>query len=38
MLLAGGFESADTRLDTLGVERVVFGRMSVQDGEAYSVF
>ncbi len=38
MLLAGGFESADTRRDTLGVERVVFGRMSVQDGEAYSVF
>ena len=38
MLLAGGFESADTRKDTLSVERVVLGRMSVQDSEAYSVF
>ena len=38
MMLAGGFESAGTRKDTLGVERVVFGRMSAQDSEAYSVF
>ena len=38
MLLAGGFESAGTRKDTLGVERVVYGRMSSQDSEAYSVF
>lgn len=38
MLLAGGFESADTRRDTLGVERVVFGRMFSQDSESYSVF
>ncbi len=38
MLLDGGFESADTRKDTLGVERVVFGRMSALDCESYSVF
>ena len=35
MLLAGGFESAGTRKDTLGVERAVFGRMSELNTEAY---
>ena len=35
MLLAGGFESADTRKDTLGVDRVVFGRLSAQDPDMY---
>ncbi len=38
MLLDAGFESAGTRKDTLGVERVVYGRMSAQESEPYSVF
>ena len=38
MLLAGGFDSAETRQDTLGVDRVVFGRLSAQESESYSVF
>ena len=35
MLLAGGFESAGMRKDTLGVERAVFGRMSEQTAESF---
>ena len=38
MLLAGGFDSAETRQDTLGVDRVVFGRLPAQESESYSVF
>lgn len=38
MLLAGGFEFADTRKDTLGVDRVVFGRLSTQENEGYNLF
>ena len=38
MLLAGGFDSADTRKDTLGVDRVVFGRLSAQESEGYTLF
>ena len=38
MLLAGGFESAEMRRDTLGVDRVVFGRLFAQESETYSVF
>ena len=35
MLLAAGFAAADTRKDTLGVDRVVFGRMSNQELDVY---
>ena len=38
MLLAGGFDFADTRKDTLGVDRVVFGRLSAQESEGYTLF
>ena len=38
MLLAGGFDFADTRKDTLGVDRVVFGRLSTQESEGYTLF
>ena len=38
MLLAGGFELAETRKDTLNIDRVVLGRMSAQGTEAYSVY
>lgn len=38
MLLAGGFETAETRKDTLNIDRVVLGRMSSQSAENYSVY
>ena len=38
MILSAGFAAADTRKDTLGVDRVVIGRMYDADGEMYSGF
>ena len=38
MLLAGGFETAETRKDTLNIDRVVLGRMSSQSAGNYSVY
>ncbi len=38
MILAAGFASAETRKDTLGVERVVIGRMYGEDSELYTGF
>ena len=38
MILSAGFASADTRKDTLGVERVVIGKMYEADGELYTGF
>lgn len=38
MILSAGFAAADTRKDTLGVERVVIGRMYDADSEMYSGF
>ena len=38
MILSAGFAAADTRKDTLGVDRVVIGRMYDDDGEMYSGF
>lgn len=38
MVLSAGFAAADTRKDTLGVDRVVIGRMYDDDGEMYSGF
>ena len=35
MLLSAGFDAADTRKDTLGVDRVVLGRMSNQELDLY---
>ncbi len=35
MLLAAGFAAADTRKDTLGVDRVVIGQMSSQELDLY---
>ena len=38
LVLSAGFASASTRKDTLGVERVVVGKMYDEDGELYSGF
>ena len=38
MILSAGFAAADTRKDTLGVERVVIGKMYDADSEFYSGF
>ena len=38
MILSAGFAAADTRKDTLGVDRVVIGRMYDADSEMYSGF
>ena len=38
MILSAGFAAADTRKDTLGVERVVIGKMYEADSEFYSGF
>ena len=38
MVLSAGFAAADTRKDTLGVDRVVIGRMYDADSEMYSGF
>ena len=38
MILSAGFASADTRKDTLGVERVVIGRMYDADADIYTGF
>jgi methylase of polypeptide subunit release factors len=35
MILSAGFLGADTAKDTLGVERVVIGKMSTQDNELW---
>ncbi len=38
MILSAGFAAADTRKDTLGVERVVIGRMYDTDSEGYNAY
>lgn len=38
MILAAGFAAADTRKDTLGVDRVVMGRMYDTDSEGYNAY
>ena len=38
MILSAGFAAADTRKDTLGVDRVVIGKMYDADSEFYSGF
>ncbi len=38
MILAAGFAAVDTRKDTLGVDRVVIGRMYGEDSELYTGF
>ena len=38
MVLAAGFAAADTRKDTLGVERVVIGKMYDTDAEGYNAY